>query len=327
MTGRIVDSYTNIADGQAVLACGREASYAARRWTPSSTRSPQMRLVTVLHGLLQHAELPCCWLPWARSAIWLWLGGQHDHRRHRGRIAPRAALPGHVAVDHVGDVGAVREYRHGARRHLDRSRCRGTGRRPPDAKALGARGGSLRPCALPLRQAVGRDRGADARHRPGEKVGLVGRSGAGKSTLVNLLLRFYDLEGGRIPSTGRTSPTSRRTACAPQIGVVTQDTSLLHRSVRDNILYGRPDATEAEMIEARPQAEAIAFIPAWSTQGPQGLRRPCRRARRQALRRPAPAHRHRPRAAQGRADPGARRGDLGARQRGRGGDPGEPVAS
>src|SRR5690606_9453481 len=86
--------------------------------------------------------------------------------------------------------------------------------------------------------------------RPGEKVGLVGRSGAGKSTLVNLLLRFYDLEGGCILIDGQDIAEVTQESLRAHIGVVTQDTSLLHRSVRENILYGRPDASEAMMLEA-----------------------------------------------------------------------------
>jgi ATP-binding cassette subfamily B multidrug efflux pump len=96
--------------------------------------------------------------------------------------------------------------------------------------------------------------------RPGEKVGLVGRSGAGKSTIVNLLLRFYDLESGRILVDGQNIAHVTQNSLRQQIGMVTQDTSLLHRSVRDNILYGRPDATEADMIAAAKRAEAHEFI-------------------------------------------------------------------
>jgi ATP-binding cassette, subfamily B, multidrug efflux pump len=96
--------------------------------------------------------------------------------------------------------------------------------------------------------------------RPGEKIGLVGRSGAGKSTIVNLLLRFYDLEGGRILIDGQDIAHAAQESLRAQIGMVTQDTSLLHRSVRDNILYGRPDATEAEMIAAAHSARAHEFI-------------------------------------------------------------------
>jgi ATP-binding cassette subfamily B multidrug efflux pump len=96
--------------------------------------------------------------------------------------------------------------------------------------------------------------------RPGEKVGLVGRSGAGKSTLVNLLLRFYDLEGGRILIDGQDISHVTQDSLRAEIGMVTQDTSLLHRSVRDNILYGRLDATDADVIAAAKKAEAHEFI-------------------------------------------------------------------
>ncbi|WP_299294765.1 ABC transporter ATP-binding protein [uncultured Tateyamaria sp.] len=96
--------------------------------------------------------------------------------------------------------------------------------------------------------------------QPGEKVGLIGRSGAGKSTLVKLLLRFYDAEDGRILIDGQDITQVTQDTLRRNIGMVQQDSSLLHRSVRDNILYGRPDATEAEMIEAAKQAEAHDFI-------------------------------------------------------------------
>jgi ATP-binding cassette subfamily B multidrug efflux pump len=96
--------------------------------------------------------------------------------------------------------------------------------------------------------------------RPGEKIGLVGRSGAGKSTIVNLLLRFYDLRHGRILIDGVDIAHVTQESLRSQIAMVTQDTSLLHRSVRDNILYGRPDAGEDEMLAAAMRAEAHGFI-------------------------------------------------------------------
>ena len=96
--------------------------------------------------------------------------------------------------------------------------------------------------------------------QPGEKIGLVGRSGAGKSTLVKLLLRFYDAEGGRIEIDGQDIATVRQDSLRKNIGMVQQDSSLLHRSVRDNILYGRPDATEDQVIAAAKQAQAHEFI-------------------------------------------------------------------
>ena len=97
--------------------------------------------------------------------------------------------------------------------------------------------------------------------RPGEKIGLIGRSGAGKSTVVNLLLRFFDLEGGRILIDGQDISQTIQESLRSQISVVTQDTSLLHRSIRENIRYGRPDASEAEIRAAARLAHADEFIP------------------------------------------------------------------
>jgi len=96
---------------------------------------------------------------------------------------------------------------------------------------------------------------------PGEKIGLVGRSGAGKSTLVNLLMRFHDLEGGRILVDGQDIAHATQESLRAQIGMVTQDTSLLHRSVIENIRYGRPDASDEEVFEAARKAHAHHFIP------------------------------------------------------------------
>ncbi|CAM3824344.1 ABC transporter ATP-binding protein [Rheinheimera salexigens] len=96
--------------------------------------------------------------------------------------------------------------------------------------------------------------------KPGEKIGLVGRSGAGKSTLVNLLLRFYDIESGQILIDGQDISQVSQDSLRQHIAMVTQDTSLLHRSVRENILYGKPDATEQQLLQAAAQAEALDFI-------------------------------------------------------------------
>ena len=96
--------------------------------------------------------------------------------------------------------------------------------------------------------------------RPGEKIGLIGRSGAGKSTLVNLLLRFFDLEGGRILIDGQDIAGVTQESLRAQISVVTQDTSLLHRSIRENIRYGRPGASEAEILAASQLAHAHEFV-------------------------------------------------------------------
>jgi ABC-type multidrug transport system fused ATPase/permease subunit len=96
--------------------------------------------------------------------------------------------------------------------------------------------------------------------RAGEKVGIVGRSGAGKSTLVNLLLRFYDIQSGRILIDGQDIAQTQQESLRNQIGMVTQDTSLLHRSVRENVMFGRPDADEAAMVNASKKAFAHDFI-------------------------------------------------------------------
>jgi ATP-binding cassette subfamily B multidrug efflux pump len=103
-------------------------------------------------------------------------------------------------------------------------------------------------------------RGIDLTIRPGERVGLVGPSGAGKSTLVNLLLRFYDLERGRILIDGQDIAGVTQESLRRQIAMVTQDTSLLHRSIRDNIRYGRPEAGDAAIEDAARRAEAHEFI-------------------------------------------------------------------
>ncbi|QGU85810.1 ABC transporter ATP-binding protein [Erwinia sorbitola] len=108
--------------------------------------------------------------------------------------------------------------------------------------------------------------------RPGEKIGLIGPSGAGKSTLVNLLLRLYDLNGGRILIDGQNIAEVSQESLRAQIGMITQDTSLLHRSIRDNLLYGRPDASDEELQRAIHQAKADEFIPLLSDpQGRSGL--------------------------------------------------------
>jgi ATP-binding cassette subfamily B multidrug efflux pump len=132
----------------------------------------------------------------------------------------------------------------------------------PGAKAIAPVNGDIRfdNVAFHYGKQSGVIDGLNLHIRPGEKVGLVGRSGAGKSTIVNLLLRFYDREGGSITIDGTDIATITQDSLRANIGVVTQDTSLLHRSVRENIAYGRPDATDEEIVAAAKLAEAHDFI-------------------------------------------------------------------
>ena len=158
--------------------------------------------------------------------------------------------------------------------------------------------------------------------KPGERVGVVGRSGAGKSTLVNLLLRFHDMEQGSLRIDGHDVREVTQESLRAAIGLVTQDTSLLHRSIAANIGYGRPGATQAEIVTAAQRAQAHEFILGvqdWKDRtgyeahvGERGVK----------LSGGPPAHKHRARGPQGRADPGAGRSHQRTRQRSRAGHPG-----
>jgi len=133
---------------------------------------------------------------------------------------------------------------------------------PPNAKPLVIKDGNI--AFDKVRFGYGREigvlEGFSLTVKPGEKIGLVGRSGAGKSTVVNLLLRFFDLEEGRILIDGQDISQATQESLRAQISVVTQDTSLLHRSIRENIRYGKPDATEEEILRAAHLAHADEFI-------------------------------------------------------------------
>ena len=147
-------------------------------------------------------------------------------------------------MDHVGSRRRCSRTSARCRTASARSRCRGSSRTSRAPRTLVVDKGEIAFENVGFH--YGKQKGViedlSLTIKPGEKVGLVGRSGAGKSTLVNLLLRFYDLESGRILIDGQDIAQVTQDSLRAQIGVVTQDTSLLHRSVRDNILYGRPDA-------------------------------------------------------------------------------------
>jgi len=263
MTGRITDAYTNIATVKLFSHAGREASYARRAMQEFlATVHAQMRLVSgfeVTNHLLGIGLI----LATAGATLWLWTQGQVGVGAVAAATAMALRLNGisHWVMWEMANlfeqVGTVQDGINTLSRPqavLDR----------PDAVPLRVTRGELRFEDLSFRYGAGPGPrvvdGLRLQVRPGEKIGLVGRSGAGKSTIVNLLLRFYDVESGRILIDGQDIAGVTQDSLRAQIGMVTQDTSLLHRSVRDNILYGRPDATEADMVAAAQRAEAHDFI-------------------------------------------------------------------
>jgi ATP-binding cassette, subfamily B, multidrug efflux pump len=261
MTGRIVDSYTNIATVKLFSHSSREESYAREAMNEFlGTVHGQMRLFTVLHAGT-HVLNSMLLFSVGALGLWLWLTDD--------------MLPGAIAValglvmrfqglsqwvmwemsslfENIGTVkdgiGSISLPRLVAD--------------PPGAKELVVTRGEIRfdNVSFHYGKQQGVIEGLNLHIRPGEKIGLVGRSGAGKSTVVNLLLRFYDRESGRITIDGTDIATVTQDSLRAQIGVVTQDTSLLHRTVRENIVYGRPEATEAEIVRAADLAEATEFI-------------------------------------------------------------------
>lgn len=262
MTGRIVDSYTNIATVKLFSHSQREQAYAREAMDGFlDTVHSQMRLVTIVNtsnyalNMLLVAGV-------TGLGLYLWLEGAIS----TGAIAVAIAL----ALRMLGmsqwimwELSALFENIGTVRDGINSISLAPTVEDAPDAPPLPPITGDIRFEQVDFHYGQN-DRsvieGLDLHVRPGEKIGLVGRSGAGKSTLVNLLLRFYDREAGVIRIDGTDIATIEQDSLRAQIGMVTQDTSLLHRSVRENILYGRPDAGEAEMIEAARRAEAHDFI-------------------------------------------------------------------
>ncbi len=269
LVGRIVDSYTNISTVKLFSHTSREDGYARtaleeqmRKWAASTRNLTSMEFaIFALNGVLIVVT--------TALAIWLWGRGDVSLGAITvvtGLILRLVAISGWIFWVVAGifdNVGTVQEGMQTISSPLTVLDAAG-------APALVAAKGEIRFDAI--RFDYGRARGepgADPGRvindlsltiKAGEKVGLVGRSGAGKSTLVNLLLRFYDLEGGRILIDGQDIARVRQDTLRSAIGMVTQDTSLLHRSVADNILYGRPDAGEAAMMAAAKRAQAHDFI-------------------------------------------------------------------
>jgi ATP-binding cassette subfamily B multidrug efflux pump len=269
VTGRVVDAYTNIHSVKMFAHHDQELSYAKDAIeTARTTFQKEMRIFTVmdvclvtLNGLLILGVVG-----WG---IWLWSAGAAS----LGVVAAASALVLRLNAmtgwimwalsSFFRNLGVIEEGMQTIAQPITLVDKAG-------AKALDLTRGRID--IENLSHHYGRGSGGiesvSLGIRPGERVGLVGRSGAGKSTLVKLLLRFYDADGGRILIDGQDISTVTQESLRRHIGMVQQDSSLLHRSVRDNILYGRPEATEAEMVEAARRAEAHDFI--LGLQDPQG---------------------------------------------------------
>ena len=261
LSGRVVDSYTNISTVK-LFARPRDEDAFVREAMDELTDAhrDQVRLLTVLGlslGILNAAMV----VGTAGAAIWLW----SDGRILVGTVAMALPLTWHIAsiagwvaqnvTTIFENIGVVQEG----------MRSIAVPRQMPDrADAVPLRIDRGHVCFENVRFGYGTARGVlhgiDLTIAPGERVGLVGPSGAGKSTLVNLLLRFYDLESGRILIDGQNIAAVTQESLRAHISMVTQDTSLLHRSIRDNIRYGRPQASEWEVRRAAAQAQALEFI-------------------------------------------------------------------
>ena len=261
MTGRIVDSYTNIATVKLFAHAGREENYAResmRRFL--GTVHPQMRLVTQFWALVYFINCLAVFAIGA-LAIWLWQGNLVTV----GAIATAVALTLRVfgmsqwimweVSALFENIGVIHDGMAMLTKRIDVTDAE-------DAKELRVSDGAVRFENVQFH--YGKEGGVidnlSLAIAPGEKIGLVGRSGAGKTTITNLLLRFYDVENGRIEIDGQDISKVTQDSLRSQIGVVTQDTSLLHRSIRENIAYGRPDAGEDEIRQAIDRANANEFI-------------------------------------------------------------------
>jgi ATP-binding cassette, subfamily B, multidrug efflux pump len=265
MTGRITDAYTNIATVKLFAHSQREAGFAKSAMQEfMGTVHSQMRLVTAFEVvntalsalLVGGTAVLALWL-WGTSAVGV------------GAVAAATGMAMRLnGISHwvMWEMASLFEHIGTVQDGLQTLSKPHTVVDKPDAQPLRVHEGAVQFDRLQFAYASGRPvlRGLDLAIRPGEKIGLVGRSGAGKSTLVNLLLRLHDLPadgtGGAIRVDGQDIAHVTQDSLRSAIGMVTQDTSLLHRSVRDNILYGRPDATEAELLHACERAQATEFI-------------------------------------------------------------------
>jgi ATP-binding cassette subfamily B multidrug efflux pump len=266
MTGRITDAYTNISTVKLFSHAGREAGYAQHAMSEFlGTVHGQMRLVSQVE-IVNHILNMLLIIATGLSALLLWSKGEVTV----GGVAAATAMSLRLnGVSHwvMWEMTSLYEQVGTVQDGINTLTMHNAIKDAENAKPLQVKQGEIKFELVDFNYGRafqdGRNevlKNLNLSIKAGEKVGLVGRSGAGKSTIVNLLLRFYEVENGAILIDGQNINSVTQNSLRASIGMVTQDTSLLHRSVRDNILYGRPDATEADMIAAAKRAEAHEFI-------------------------------------------------------------------
>ncbi|MBB6575224.1 ABC transporter ATP-binding protein [Xanthomonas arboricola] len=260
-TGRIVDGYTNISTLKLFAHAGREQAYVRDAIDELAVKHRgQTRVTTAMDTAIAVANgfliVGTCGL-----ALWLWSRGQISVGAitlATGLVIRIHNMSGWIMWTVNGifeDIGSVQDGMQTISQPV-------LVQDVPDAVPLQVTQGQVQFEHIHFHYGKrgGVIAGLDLQVRAGEKIGLVGPSGAGKSTLVNVLLRLYDLEQGRILIDGQDIAQVTQESLRGQIGLVTQDTSLLHRSIRDNLLYGRPQASDAQMLEAVRKARAEGFI-------------------------------------------------------------------
>lgn len=261
MTGRIVDTYTNINTVKLFSHSQREEHYAREGMENFlQTVHPQMRLVTKLSTSVWSLNAVLIFCTTSLS-IWLWA----NNAITTGSIAIAVGLVLRMygmSQWIMWEVSGLFENLGTARDGMNTLAVERSVLDSEQAAPIAITNGKIAYNNVSFH--YGKENGVIENFNltiaPGEKIGLVGRSGAGKSTLVNLLLRFYDIESGSITIDDQNIATHQQESLRQHIAMVTQDTSLLHRSVRDNLLYGNPNASEEQMLLAAQRAKAHEFI-------------------------------------------------------------------
>ncbi|MDB6049417.1 MAG: multidrug transporter ATP-binding protein [Pseudomonas sp.] len=262
LTGRLTDTYTNIATVKLFSHTQREAGFARETMREFMLAGyGEMRLVSAFE-IVNHLLSIGLTIGMTGTALWLWSQGAVGVGAVAAGTAMALRLLG-MSQWLMWEISSLFESVGTVRDGMKMLTSPPAVLDIPDAVTLAATSGEICFEQVNFRYAEDGRRVIDDLNltiRPGEKIGLIGRSGAGKSTLFNLLLRFHDLKSGRILIDGQNIAHATQDSLRSQIGIVTQDISLLNRSVADNISYGKPDATPAQIEAAARCAEAHTFI-------------------------------------------------------------------